>query len=164
MTWLEQKSNSDWLKRGQARWQLDYHYGPKQFITTMLQNKKFLKFLSASFYCCKISKHNSIHSVVFRQNNILMYLRGNYFILLSGYFIVNEILKSYPENPLWPHWMLVPMVSAFLNSFRFVCTFTAANIIAILLFSFFNKSTPKSLDNTGVGFVGSVEKSTSLQQ
>ena len=38
--------------------------------------------------------------------------------LLPGYFIVNEILKSYPENPAWPHKHLVPLVSAFLNSFR----------------------------------------------
>ena len=38
--------------------------------------------------------------------------------LLPGYFIVNEILKSYPENPTWPHKHLVPLVSDFLNSFR----------------------------------------------
>ena len=38
--------------------------------------------------------------------------------LLPGYFIVNEILKSYPENPTWPHKLLVPLVSNFLNSFR----------------------------------------------
>ena len=38
--------------------------------------------------------------------------------LLPGYFIVNEILKSYPENPTWPHKRLVPLVSAFFNSFR----------------------------------------------
>ena len=38
--------------------------------------------------------------------------------LLPSYFIVNEILKSYPENPTWPHKHLVPLVSDFLNSFR----------------------------------------------
>ena len=38
--------------------------------------------------------------------------------LLPSYFIVNEILKSYPENPTWPHKHLVALVSDFLNSFR----------------------------------------------
>ena len=38
--------------------------------------------------------------------------------LLPSYFIVNELLKSYPENALWPHWRLVPMVSNLVNSFR----------------------------------------------
>lgn len=51
-------------------------------------------------------------------HNLLEYIFDRNAALLPGYFIVNEILKSYPENPMWPHWTLVPMVSAFLNSFR----------------------------------------------
>ena len=50
--------------------------------------------------------------------NLLAYIFDRNAALLPGYFIVNEILKSYPENPAWPHWALVPMVSDFLNSFR----------------------------------------------
>ena len=42
---------------------------------------------------------------------------GQIFII-SGYFIVNEILKTFPEKPLWPHWTIAPMMSNFLNSFR----------------------------------------------
>ena len=39
--------------------------------------------------------------------------------LLPGYFIVNEILKSYPgESMSWPHPSLVPLVASFLDSFR----------------------------------------------
>ncbi len=38
--------------------------------------------------------------------------------LLPGYFVINEILKAYPDNPLWPHWTLAPLVSSFMNSFR----------------------------------------------
>ena len=25
--------------------------------------------------------------------------------LLPGYFVINEILKAYPENRHWPHWV-----------------------------------------------------------
>ena len=39
--------------------------------------------------------------------------------LLPGYFIVNEILKSYPDSTNWPHWSLVPLISNFLDSFRY---------------------------------------------
>ena len=57
-----------------------------------------------------------------RQLNVAKDLLSHIFdrnsALLPGYFIVNEILKSYPENPIWPHKRLVPLVSAFLNSFR----------------------------------------------
>ncbi len=49
---------------------------------------------------------------------VLAYIFDRNAALLPGYFIVNEILKSYPDNPAWPHWTVVPMVSAFLNSFR----------------------------------------------
>ena len=35
-----------------------------------------------------------------------------------GYFIVNEILKDFPDKPLWPHWTISPLMSNFLNSFR----------------------------------------------
>ena len=35
-----------------------------------------------------------------------------------GYFIVNEILKDFPDKPLWPHWTISPLMSDFLNSFR----------------------------------------------
>jgi mediator of RNA polymerase II transcription subunit 23 len=50
--------------------------------------------------------------------NLLSYIFDRNAALLPGYFIVNEILKSYPDNPSWPHWAIVPMVSSFLNSFR----------------------------------------------
>ena len=49
---------------------------------------------------------------------LLAYIFDRNAALLPGYFIVNEILKSYPENPSWPHWAIVPLVSSFLNSFR----------------------------------------------
>ena len=50
--------------------------------------------------------------------SVLGYIFDRNAALLPGYFIVNEILKSYPENKTWPHWSLVQMVSDFLNSFR----------------------------------------------
>ena len=50
--------------------------------------------------------------------NVLEYIFDRNAALLPGYFIVNEILKSYPETGNWPHWTLVPMVAKFLNSFR----------------------------------------------
>jgi len=49
---------------------------------------------------------------------VLSYIFDRNAALLPGYFIVNEILKSYPENKTWPHWSLVGLVSNFLNSFR----------------------------------------------
>ena len=51
------------------------------------------------------------------QPNKFDYNSRNSWIFL-GYFVVNEILKSYPENKTWPHWSLVDLVSDFLNSFR----------------------------------------------
>lgn len=63
-----------------------------------------------------------IESVVSPQlsivKDLLSYIFDRNAALLPGYFIVNEILKSYPDNPGWPHWAVVPMVSAFLNGFR----------------------------------------------
>ncbi len=50
--------------------------------------------------------------------DLLAYIFDRNAALLPGYFVVNEILKSYPENPVWPHPALVPLVSSFLNSFR----------------------------------------------
>ena len=50
--------------------------------------------------------------------SVLMYIFDRNAALLPGYFVVNEILKSYPENKTWPHWSLVTLVSDFLNSFR----------------------------------------------
>ena len=50
--------------------------------------------------------------------SVLAYIFDRNAALLPGYFIVNEILKSYPENKTWPHWSLVSLVSDFLNSFR----------------------------------------------
>ena len=50
--------------------------------------------------------------------HLLAYIFDRNAALLPGYFVVNEILKSYPENPCWPHPTLVPLVSDFLNSFR----------------------------------------------
>ena len=35
---------------------------------------------------------------------VLEYIFNRNAALLPGYFIVNEILKSYPENKTWPHW------------------------------------------------------------
>ena len=57
--------------------------------------------------------------------SVLEYIFNRNSALLPGYFIVNEILKSYPENKTWPHWRLVPLVSNFLNSFRL-----AANMVS----------------------------------
>ncbi len=51
-------------------------------------------------------------------HSLLSYIFDRNAALLPGYFIVNEILKSYPENPSWPHPSFVPLVSKFLNSFR----------------------------------------------
>ena len=63
-----------------------------------------------------------IESVVSPQltivKDLLSYIFDRNAALLPGYFIVNEILKSYPDNPQWPHWAVVPMVSRFLNGFR----------------------------------------------
>ncbi|TRY72734.1 hypothetical protein TCAL_11188 [Tigriopus californicus] len=50
--------------------------------------------------------------------NLLAYIFDRNAALLPGYFIVNEILKSYPEQRNWPHWALVAMIGEFLNSFR----------------------------------------------
>ena len=51
--------------------------------------------------------------------DLLSYIFDRRAALLPGYFIVNEILKSYPgESMSWPHPSLVPMVAAFLDSFR----------------------------------------------
>jgi mediator of RNA polymerase II transcription subunit 23 len=49
---------------------------------------------------------------------VLRYIFDRNSALLPGYFIVNEILKSYPETKTWPHWRLVDLVSDFLDSFR----------------------------------------------
>ncbi len=38
--------------------------------------------------------------------------------LLPAYFIVNEILKSYPENKNYPHWSVSDLLWRFVNSFR----------------------------------------------
>ena len=35
---------------------------------------------------------------------VLAYIFDRNAALLPGYFIVNENLKSYPENKTWPHW------------------------------------------------------------
>lgn len=49
---------------------------------------------------------------------LLAYIFDRNSALLPGYFIVNEILKTFPDRPLWPHWTIAPMMSDFLNSFR----------------------------------------------
>ena len=49
---------------------------------------------------------------------LLAYIFDRNAALLPGYFIVNEILKSYPENPLGPNWTISSMMADFLNSFR----------------------------------------------
>ena len=63
---------------------------------------------------CDVSNSSQLASIKL----LLEYIFDRNAALLPGYFIVNEILKSYPENKNWPHLMFVPMVSAFLNSFR----------------------------------------------
>ena len=50
--------------------------------------------------------------------DVLEYIFNRNASLLPGYFIVNEILKSYPDTSHWPHWSLVPLVSKFVDSFR----------------------------------------------
>ena len=47
--------------------------------------------------------------------------------MIFSYFIVNELLKSYPENNLWPHWRIVPLVSNLVNSFRGTAQIVAGN-------------------------------------
>jgi mediator of RNA polymerase II transcription subunit 23 len=49
---------------------------------------------------------------------VLEYIFNRNASRLPGYFIVNEILKSYPDTSHWPHWSLVPLVSKFVDSFR----------------------------------------------
>lgn len=49
---------------------------------------------------------------------LLAYIFDRNAALLPGYFIVNEILKTFPEKPYWPHWTIAPMMSDFFNSFR----------------------------------------------
>ena len=49
---------------------------------------------------------------------LLAYIFDRNAALLPGYFIVNEILKSFPENPLGPNWTISSMMADFLNSFR----------------------------------------------
>lgn len=38
--------------------------------------------------------------------------------LLPAYFIVNEILKAYPEPKRFPHWSVSNLLSEFVDSFR----------------------------------------------
>ncbi|KAK4327235.1 hypothetical protein Pmani_002291 [Petrolisthes manimaculis] len=38
--------------------------------------------------------------------------------LLPGYFIVNELLKLYPEYKHWPHWKLASLLTDFVDKFR----------------------------------------------
>jgi len=38
--------------------------------------------------------------------------------LLPAYFIVNEILKSFPDNKRYPHWRVSELLWNFVNSFR----------------------------------------------
>ena len=40
--------------------------------------------------------------------------------LLPGYFIVNELLKLYPDYKQWPHWVCI---FYFILHIRFVCEF-----------------------------------------
>ena len=49
---------------------------------------------------------------------ITCYVVSIFILLFLGYFIVNEILKDFPDKPLWPHWTISPLMSDFLNSFR----------------------------------------------
>lgn len=60
----------------------------------------------------------SIRPQVAALTSVLEYIFDRNAALLPGYFIVNEILKSYPETSSWPHWTLVPLVAKFLDSFR----------------------------------------------
>jgi len=61
----------------------------------------------------------SLRPQVEALTSVLEYIFDRNAALLPGYFIVNEILKSYPEtSSCWPHWSLVPLVAKFLNSFR----------------------------------------------
>ncbi|XP_063877362.1 mediator of RNA polymerase II transcription subunit 23-like [Scylla paramamosain] len=38
--------------------------------------------------------------------------------LLPGYFIVNELLKLYPDYKRWPHWKLASLLTDFVDKFR----------------------------------------------
>merc|ERR1712106_556087 len=38
--------------------------------------------------------------------------------LLPGYFIVNELLKLYPDYKNWPHWKLASLLTDFVDKFR----------------------------------------------
>ena len=70
---------------------------------------------------CEGNKYGECRELSRQMNaakDLLAHIFDRNSALLPGYFIVNEILKSYPENPTWPHQHLVPLVSDFLNSFR----------------------------------------------
>lgn len=47
--------------------------------------------------------------------------------LLPGYFIVNELLKLYPEYKNWPHWKLSSLLTDFVDKFR-----RAAQMLSII--------------------------------
>jgi mediator of RNA polymerase II transcription subunit 23 len=38
--------------------------------------------------------------------------------LLPGYFVINEILKAYPAEKDWPHWVIAGSLSSFVANFR----------------------------------------------
>ncbi|XP_042237503.1 mediator of RNA polymerase II transcription subunit 23-like [Homarus americanus] len=47
--------------------------------------------------------------------------------LLPGYFIVNELLKLYPDYKHWPHWKLASLLTDFVDKFR-----RAAQMLSIM--------------------------------
>ena len=62
-----------------------------------------------------LPRYYSYLRVFFRSDTIC---NTSLLFCVCSYFIVNELLKSYPENTLWPHWRLVPLISNLVNSFR----------------------------------------------
>lgn len=48
--------------------------------------------------------------------------------LLPGYFIVNELLKLYPDYKHWPHWKLASLLTDFVDKFR-----RAAQMLSIVV-------------------------------
>ncbi|ODN05213.1 Mediator of RNA polymerase II transcription subunit 23 [Orchesella cincta] len=49
---------------------------------------------------------------------LLQYIFDRNACLLPAYFIVNEILKNYPEKRQFPHWKLSQLLSDFVDSFQ----------------------------------------------
>ncbi|XP_076066358.1 mediator complex subunit 23 [Oratosquilla oratoria] len=86
---------------------VDYK-GVREIMKMCLEKAKFLP---PNIKCSQIPLINALCEVlelIFDRNASL----------LPGYFIVNEILKLYPDYKSWPHWRLGGLLTDFVDKFR----------------------------------------------